>query len=60
LWFGSSVAKICGVVAVVPAEFSWMLFIVAADCGVADCGPVTPFVGVVMGTPDGVVAGIVF
>ena len=47
-------------VAVVPAELSWILFNVAADCGVADCAPVTPFVGVVMGTPDGVVAGIVF
>ena len=55
MWFGSSVAKICGVVAVVPAELSWILFI-----GIADCGPVTPVVGVVIGTPEGVVAGIVF
>jgi hypothetical protein len=37
-----------------------MLFIAAADCGVADAAPVTPFVGVVIGTPDGVVAGKVF
>ncbi len=37
-----------------------MLLNEAADCGFADCGPVTPFVGVVIGTPDGVVAGIVF
>jgi hypothetical protein len=37
-----------------------MLLNDAADCGFADCGPVTPFVGVVIGTPDGVVAGIVF
>jgi hypothetical protein len=37
-----------------------MLFIVAADCGLADCGPVTPFAGVVIGTPEGVVAGVVF
>lgn len=53
-------ANTCGVVADVPAELRLMLFIVAADCGVLDVAPVTPFAGVVMGTPDGVVAGKVF
>ena len=57
LWFGSSVEKICGVVAVVPAALSCVLFIDAAVCGTADCAPVTPFCGVVIGTPEGVIAG---
>lgn len=50
-------ANICGVVALVPAELSCVLLIEAAVCGTADCAPVTPFCGVVIGTPDGVVAG---
>lgn len=57
LWLGSSVEKTCGVVAVVPAALSCVLFIDAAVCGTDDCAPVTPFCGVVIGTPDGVSAG---
>ncbi len=52
LLFGSSVAKICGVVAFVPDEFNCVAVI-----GTADCAPVTPFAGVVTGTPEGVVIG---
>jgi hypothetical protein len=34
-----------------------MLFIDAADCGTVDTAPVTPLGGVVIGTPEGVMAG---
>jgi hypothetical protein len=44
------------VVAVLPAALSCVLFNDAAVCGTADCAPVTPFCGVVIGTPDGVLA----
>jgi hypothetical protein len=51
------VANTWGVVADLPAVFRSRLFIDAAVCGTVDAAPVTPFVGVVTGTPDGVIAG---